>query len=79
MRVWDQNAELGTRNPERTEANPEDSDVTFSGVRSAAFDELTPRIGLQVHQLVNVGDVLKGTGNVYSDEAFCFEWPDHYR
>jgi catechol 2,3-dioxygenase-like lactoylglutathione lyase family enzyme len=42
MRVWDQDAELGTHNPDWTEANSEDSDVTFLGIRSAAFDELTP-------------------------------------
>jgi catechol 2,3-dioxygenase-like lactoylglutathione lyase family enzyme len=45
MRIWDQDAELGTYNPERTESVSENGDATFLGIKSAAFDELTDNPG----------------------------------
>src|SRR5882757_9689100 len=53
MRVWDQDMELGTHNPERTDAPSSDSDVTFLGIRSAAFDELTDNPG-SVFKYINL-------------------------
>jgi catechol 2,3-dioxygenase-like lactoylglutathione lyase family enzyme len=53
MRVWDQDAELGTNNPDRTDEESGESDVTFLGIRSASFDELTNNPG-SVFKYINL-------------------------
>jgi catechol 2,3-dioxygenase-like lactoylglutathione lyase family enzyme len=53
MRVWDQDAELGTHNPERTEEKSSDSDIMLLGIKSAAFDELTDNPG-SVFKYINL-------------------------
>jgi catechol 2,3-dioxygenase-like lactoylglutathione lyase family enzyme len=53
MRIWDQDAELGTHNPERTETASATADVTFLGIQSAAFDELTDNQG-SVFKYINL-------------------------
>jgi catechol 2,3-dioxygenase-like lactoylglutathione lyase family enzyme len=45
MRLWDQDARLGTHNPDRTEVISPTADVTFLGLRSEAFDKLTDNPG----------------------------------
>jgi catechol 2,3-dioxygenase-like lactoylglutathione lyase family enzyme len=45
MRVWDQDAQLGTHNPDRTETVSPNADVTFLGIESEAFDKLTNNPG----------------------------------
>jgi catechol 2,3-dioxygenase-like lactoylglutathione lyase family enzyme len=53
MRIWDQDAELGTFNPVRTESRAKNSDATFYGIKSAAFDELTDNPG-SVFKYINL-------------------------
>jgi catechol 2,3-dioxygenase-like lactoylglutathione lyase family enzyme len=53
MRIWDQDAELGTYNPGRTESVSENGDATFLGIKSAAFDELTDNPG-SVFKYINL-------------------------
>jgi catechol 2,3-dioxygenase-like lactoylglutathione lyase family enzyme len=53
MRVWDQDAELGTHNPDRTETASAEQDVTFLGIQSASFDELTNNPG-SVFKYINL-------------------------
>jgi catechol 2,3-dioxygenase-like lactoylglutathione lyase family enzyme len=45
MRVWDQEAELGTHNPNRKESASQTSEVTFVLSQSEAFDQLTDNPG----------------------------------
>ncbi len=45
MRLWDQDAQLGVSNPDRTEAVASTGDVTFIGIQSEAFDKLTDNPG----------------------------------
>lgn len=45
MRLWDQDAALGTHNPDRTETTSSSGDATFLGIQSEAFDTLTDNPG----------------------------------
>jgi catechol 2,3-dioxygenase-like lactoylglutathione lyase family enzyme len=45
MRVWDQDSQLGTSNPDRTETPSATGDATFLGIASEAFDKLTENPG----------------------------------
>ncbi|HEX9831862.1 MAG TPA: VOC family protein [Mycobacterium sp.] len=53
MRVWDQDAQLGTHNPDRTEVTSTGTDVTFLGIQSEAFDKLTDNPG-SVFKYINL-------------------------
>ena len=53
MRVWDQDSQLGTQNPDRTEMTSSSADVTFLGIQSEAFDKLTDNPG-SVFKYINL-------------------------
>jgi catechol 2,3-dioxygenase-like lactoylglutathione lyase family enzyme len=53
MQVWDQDARLGTHNPDRTEVISPSEEVTFLGIQSEAFDKLTDNPG-SVFKYINL-------------------------
>ena len=69
--VWDQDTDLGTHNPERTKAKAQDSDVTFLGIRSAAFYELTDNADVGGRQLRGGVEVesFQGSGSLEAGAA----------